>query len=120
MSPASRPPAVDDGSELLGTGTILSVAGQDVEFFTIGQLAAAINRKAVTLRAWEASGVIPRSGYTTKARDPRGKRRLYTRAQCLGIIQLAKTHGLMEAGTKPPLQEFGSQVRALFAELRGR
>jgi len=116
--PASRPLAVEE--DLLGTGTIMRVRGREVEFFTIGQLAAALNRKAVTLRAWEAAGILPTSGYHTASKDPRGRRRLYTRDQCAGIIRLAKTHGVMEAGPRRPLAEFGRAVAELFTELKGR
>lgn len=116
--PASRPLAVEE--DLLGTGTVMVLRGQPVEFFTIGQLAAAINRKAVTLRAWEAGGILPTSGYHTPSKDPRGRRRLYTKAQCLGIIRLAKDHDVMEAGSRRPLHEFGRAVAELFTELKGR
>ena len=116
--PASRPLAVEE--DLLGTGTIMRVRGERVEFFTIGQLAAALNRKAVTLRAWEAAGILPTSGYHTASKDPRGRRRLYTRDQCAGIIRLAKEHNIMEAGARRPLDAFGQAVRELFTELKGR
>jgi hypothetical protein len=119
--PAPRPLAFEDFlGDGLGEGVWLPLRGEDVEFFTIGQLARAINRKAVTLRAWESAGVIPTSGYSTKADDPRGRRRLYTRAQCLGIIRLAKEHNIMEAGARRPLDAFGQAVRELFSELKGR
>ena len=116
--PAPRPLAVEE--DLLGKGTFMVLRGAETEMFTIGQLAAAINRKPVTIRAWEAAGVIPSSGYSTHAADPRGKRRLYTRAQCEAIIRLAKMHGVMEAGARRPLDAFGNDVRAAFAELRGK
>lgn len=115
--PASRPLAVEE--DLLGTGTFMVLRGQRVEFFTIGQLAAALNRKAVTLRAWEAAGILPTSGYHTMAKDPRGRRRLYTRAQCAGIIRLAKEMDVMEAGSRRPLHDFGKRVAELFTELKG-
>jgi hypothetical protein len=116
--PAPRPPAVEE--DVLGPGRIMVLRGEKVEFFTIGQLAAALSRKAVTLRAWEAAGILPTSGYHTPSSDPRGRRRLYTRAQCDGIIRLAKTYGVMEAGPRRPLAEFGRAVAELFTELKGR
>lgn len=115
--PASRPPAVTEN--LLGTGTIMIARGQEVEFFTIGRLAAALNRRAVTLRAWEAAGILPTSGYHTPSRDPRGRRRLYTRAQCEAIIRLAKELGVMEASSRRPLGEFGRRVASEFLSMKG-
>ena len=107
-------PVVDD---VLGPGTIYVVDGREVEFYMIGQLAAALGRKPGTLRKWEAEGILPPSGYLKPSHDPRGIRRLYTKQQVLGIIQVAKDTGVMYShGT---LAEFGSRVKELFDELRG-
>ncbi len=107
-------PVVDD---VLGPGTIYVVDGRDVEFYMIGQLAAALGRKPGTLRKWEAEGILPPSGYLKPSNDPRGIRRLYSRAQVLGIIQIAKDTGVMYShGT---LADFGRRVKALFDSLKG-
>lgn len=104
---------------MLADGTFLVLRGQPVEFFTIGQVARAIGRTATTLRAWEDKGVLPESGYKTQARDPRGVRRLYTRAQAEGVIRLAKECGVMDASSRRPLHDFKTKVWALFNELKG-
>lgn len=115
--PASRPSAVEE--DLLGTGTIMVLRGREVEFFTIGQVARAIGRKAGTLRAWEDKGVLPPSGYQKPSKDPRGIRRLYTRQQAEGIVRFAKECGVMDAGSRRPLDQFKAKVWALFNELKG-
>lgn len=111
-------PATGVEEDLLGAPLILVLHGRDTEFFTIGQVARAIGRRAGTLRAWEAKGVLPTSGYTKPSDDPRGRRRLYTRPQAEGIIRLAKTHQIMDAESRRPLDGFGKDVAELFAELR--
>src|ERR1700759_2548461 len=73
----AEPGLFDEAVELLGQSLTFVVNGEDMEFFMIGQVAAALGRSAVTLRRWEAQGIIPRSGYTKPSADPRGKRRLY-------------------------------------------
>ena len=115
--PAARPPAVEE--ELLGPGTVMTVRGREVEFYTIGQVARAINRRSGTLRTWELNGVIPPSGYVKRGRDQRGDRRLYSRAQATGIIRLAKECGVMDADSRRPLHDFKDKVWALFNELKG-
>lgn len=115
--PASRPSAVEE--DPLGTPVILVLKGRDTEFFTIGQVAGAIDRKAGTLRGWEASGILPTSGYAKPSKDPRGRRRLYTRAQAMGIVRIARELGIASSASRVPLDEFGKRVAALFTELKG-
>jgi hypothetical protein len=111
-------PAAEAAEDPLGTPLILVLRGRDTEFFTIGQVAGAIGRKAGTLRAWENKGIIPTSGYTKPSNDPRGRRRLYTRQQAEGMVRLAKEHHVMDADSRRPLDAFSRDVIALFAELR--
>lgn len=94
------------------------LAGRRVEFFTIGQVARAIGRKSGTLRAWEDRGILPESGYVKRGKDPRGDRRLYTRAQAEVIVRLAKACGIMDAESRRPLHNFKSWVWAAFNELK--
>ena len=114
--PASRPSAVEEDE--LGEGEFMTLRGQRVEFFTIGQVARAIGRKSGTLRAWEDRAVIPESGYVKRGKDVRGDRRLYTRAQAEGLIRLAKECGVMDAGSRRPLHDFKAKVWALFNQLK--
>lgn len=115
------PDDVPDVPEL-GTGRMLLVSGLEVEFFSIGQLAAALNRQPVTIRAWENEGVLPTSGWTKpgRDRDPRGRRRLWTRPQVEGIWRIARDEGVLEPGPRINIlkTQFTTRVRALFEELR--
>jgi hypothetical protein len=68
---------------------IYNVGGKDVEFFTVGELAKALNREPGTIRKWENTGIIPKTFYSSPSEDPRGKRRLYTRLMIEGIVKIA-------------------------------
>lgn len=116
--PSAPAAGVDEEPASLGKPLILVLRGTDTEFFTIGQVAGALGRKAGTLRAWENKGIIPTSGYTKPSPDPRGRRRLYTRQQAEGMVRLAKTHRVMDADSRRPLDAFSRDVIALFTELR--
>lgn len=103
------------------TPRIYDVNGQTVEFFTIGQLAAALNRKPVTLRKWEAQGILPAATFQAPnpGKDPRARRRLYTRAQAEGIVRIAREEGLL--GDEPKRvgsTRFTERVRVHFDVLR--
>jgi len=47
------------------------VKGEERTFFTVGELAKALNRKPVTIRSWESRGWIPKANYRTPT--PRGQ-----------------------------------------------
>lgn len=106
----------------LGTGRTLLVQGLEVEFFSIGDLARVLNRQPVTIRAWENEGILPTSGWTKpgKDRDPRGRRRLWTRPQIEGIWRIAREEGVLDPGPRINIlkTKFPTRVKALFAELR--
>jgi hypothetical protein len=72
------------------------VNGKEQEFFSIGQLGKALgNRSPVTIRKWERDGILPKSPYTKPSQDPRGRRRMYTRAMVEGLIEIAKQEGVL-------------------------
>ncbi len=67
---------------------MMKVNGVDRQFFTVGELAKALNRRPVTIRMWESKGWIPKAKYRTpapKAEQIPGKalkgRRLYSLEQ---------------------------------------
>lgn len=74
----------------------LMVDGVEHEFFTIGALAQALNRRPVTIRSWEAKGVMPKARF----RDRRS-RRVYSRRQVEGLIQIAKEEGVLDFDVRP-------------------
>lgn len=81
--------------------TIYRVAGEDKEFYTIGELARAVGRKAVTIRKWEASGWIPKPTYRGSApsgpqlpNHPAKGRRLYSREQVEFLVRAVNSFSL--------------------------
>jgi hypothetical protein len=71
----------------------------ELEMFPIGSLAKALRRDSVTLRAWIRKGWLPKAQFQTKAVvGSRGNagRRLWTRAQIEGIVNIAKEEGLLK------------------------
>jgi hypothetical protein len=79
------------------TGKFYPVGNQQVELFTISQLAEALNREPVTVRGWEHKGFIPKATFSKpgKGGDVRGRRRLYSRAQVEALVSLAQEEGLL-------------------------
>ena len=79
------------------------VRGVKHEMFRVGALAKALGRDPVTIRAWMRKGWLPRNSYQTApvvgSRGDAG-RRLWTRRQIEGIVQVAKEEGLLD--DKPP------------------
>lgn len=98
-----------------------TVGGVETEFFTVGQLAQALGgRQSVTIRKWEREGVIPKSTYQATGRDgdPRGRRRLYSRAQVEGMVRIAQEEGVLVSHQKPIRStNFTARVVELFQRL---
>ena len=111
--------AVGDDPEWDAKPRVSDTADGPTEFFTLGQLAKALGRESVTIRKWEREGVIPKAQFQVPGRndDPRGRRRLYTRAQVEGIVRIAAEEGL-HANTRKPFAEtqFVERVRNLFRQ----
>lgn len=88
------------------------VKGEDTEFFTVSDLAAAVGRTARTIRHWESIGVIPKATF----RSPKPHRsalkevgdRLYSHAQIDVVIAAAKAEGVLDG--KPPSKAFTSRI----------
>jgi hypothetical protein len=94
--------------------------GVETEFFTVGHLAAAMNRKPLTIRQWERKGIIPKAVYQRAGRggSQHGRRRLYTRAQIEGMIQIAAEEGLLTNDRREIAStNFKPRVLALFRRL---
>lgn len=97
---------------------VYRVKGVLVDMFTIGQLAALLGRKAVSLRRWEAEGTIPLAPFTAPSDDPRGRRRLFSEAHVVGILKIAAEEGLLDDLTiKISETKFRPRVLELFKEL---
>lgn len=99
-------------------GTVYKINGEQVEMFTIGELAKAIERKPVTIRMWEAQGWIPKANYRTP--QPRGQqipdkatkgRRLYTRQQVVFLAEAVTMFNLSNKNS-PDWTRFRSHIKA--------
>lgn len=110
----------EDFSPFPFKGRVYIVRGQETEFFTVGQLAKALGRQAVTIRKWELNGIIPRATFQAPnpKKDDRARRRLYSRAQAEGIVRIAIEEGIVGPGSTPISRtRFTERVTELFKEL---
>lgn len=124
--PGKTPPKNRDSSkprrlaeeEMNGArGKIYRIKGEDVELFTVGELARAIGRRPVTVREWERRGWIPKPNYRTpapKAEQIPGKatkgRRLYTRDQVEFLVEAVSSFSLVNTN-HPDWPRFREHVR---------
>lgn len=79
-----------------GKPRMFNINGTSTEFFTVGQLAAALHRSPVTIRKWERLGYIPIAAFRTPGQVRQKARRLYSRAQLEIIVRIAAEEGLMD------------------------
>lgn len=114
------PPPAEEDDRWDRRPVIISVDGQDHEFFAIGALAAALNRKPVTIRKWITEGVIPAARYRTTGNTIKGSRRLWTRAQIEGMRRIAGEEGILAGGNGANVSgsQFTARVRELFRVLK--
>jgi hypothetical protein len=96
---------------------VYKVGGENMEFFTVGQLALALHRRPVTIRKWEQLGKFPKATYRSPSEHTQGVRRLYSRAQVEGVVQIAKAEGLFDSASVPISPKFTERVVALFTAL---
>ena len=104
------------------------IAGVKREFFTISHLAKALDYSVQSIRAWETQGLLPRTPFRSPrtvrpvagGRSDKGKR-LWTREQIMGIVRIAKKHGVIfpdrKGAKKPPTLGFSAEVADLFHHL---
>lgn len=98
---------------------LVTIKGEKTECFTVGHLARALDRMPGTIRKWEREGVIPKPTFRTRSDDPRGTRRLYTRAQVEGIVRIAAEEGVLVSHQKAIKDtRFTERVIALFMALK--
>lgn len=108
----------------LGKPRQLRVGTQVVDFYTVGTLALALNRKTVTIRKWEQEGIIPKAQYIRPSDDARGQRRLYTKDQIMGLRELARQEGILypsDGGKWSAVEQtkFRDRSAQLWKELEG-
>lgn len=66
-----------------------TLGGVETEVFTIGALAAALEKAIVTVRMWEDKGYIPNSPYRLRGKILQGKKVLGNRVYTRALIQVA-------------------------------
>ena len=78
---------------------VKTLGGQEVEVFTIGALAHALEKSIVSVRLWERKGYIPRAPYRLRAKTLKGQKtggnRVYTRALIESTIEEFSKRGLL-------------------------
>ena len=92
----------------------LRYKGVKTAFYSIGSLARALNREPVTIRKWEAAGVIPQPDFAA------GKIRLYTAQQIAGLRSIAEDEGILrETWHAVHTTRFSERARTLFKSAEG-
>jgi hypothetical protein len=95
------------------------VSGKEVEFFTIGAPAKALNKSVVTLRHWIKKGYFPQSNYRLPEKNGIAGRRLYTRPQIEALIAIATKHDIVD-GSRVDWSKhktFAREVREAWSQL---
>ena len=111
-------PGVDLGPEVRDSrGRAVTVGGQST--WLTGTLARMLNRQTKTLYDWLRKGIVKDTPYRMPGRsDPRGQRRLYTRAQITGLATIAYEEGVLyDLSRKLSETRFSERAWALFEEL---
>lgn len=98
--------------------TELLLRGDMVRFYAVGVLSEKLERLPPTIRKWERLGYIPPSDYRSPGRTKAGQRRLYTRAQIEGLVDIAREEGLLgESIRNVSATQFPQRAADLFKEL---
>jgi len=76
-----------------------TLKGEEVEVFTIGALAQALEKEIVTVRMWEKKGYIPAAPYRLRSKNLNGKKvggnRVYTRELIEIVLEEFSNRGLL-------------------------
>ena len=85
------PPKTIDENAWDANPVIKLLNGIETEFYPLGALANALQKKPVTVRLWERKGYIPQAPYRLKDKVLNGKNvkgpRVYTRAMIEAVIE---------------------------------
>lgn len=115
--PGKRPPVnrtapEPEGEQWDGRPRSYKVNGVDTPFYTIGDLAVAVNRTPRTIRHWERIGVIPPATFRSQKPHKSALKavgdRLYSHAQVLVVIAAAAATGVLDG--KPPTPDFTTRI----------
>lgn len=102
------------------------INGHEVEMYTVGALARAINKSVYSVRLYEKNGYLPSTPYRTPSRVTNGVtrtgRRLYTRDMVAAVVDVLAAQGLLNApridwGDYPDLPE---EIAKRWREIQSR
>lgn len=107
---------VDSWADLPHTDLLLD--GVSVRFYPVSVLAEKLERKPAAIRKWERLGYLPETPYRSPGRTKNGQRRLYTREQIEGLVELARQQGLIgDDNRNVSATDFPALAVTLFKEL---
>jgi len=76
-----------------------TLGGQEVEVFTIGSLAKALEKSIISIRSWEKKGYLPRAPYRLRSKTLNGQKvsgnRVYTRRLIEIAVEEFSKRGLL-------------------------
>jgi hypothetical protein len=85
----------EDANAWYASPTYHYLQGAYREFFAIGHLALALGRSTKTIYKWEQRGLFPRATFILNGSSRNGQRRLYTRQQITGVLEIALEEGVL-------------------------
>ena len=104
-------------------GKTYTIAGREVELFTISQMAKALRRQPVTIRKWERERKFPSATFSKPGAggDKRGRRRLYSREQVEAAVRIAAEEKILyDLHKQLSTTHFTAKVFAAFRELAAK
>jgi hypothetical protein len=92
--------------------------GRVVVLYSIGAVASALGRAAMTIRHWDQKQLIPTPEIRTDSSSHHGRKRIYTHEQVAGLRRIAVEEGLLkEKRVFMKRTRFTERAFALFREL---
>lgn len=88
-SPSKKSVKTVDNSAWDANPIIKSFKGKDLEMFTVGAFAQALDKKIVTIRLWERKGYIPFAPFRLRSKQLNGEKVNGNRAYTRELIEIA-------------------------------
>jgi hypothetical protein len=96
----------------------LTLRGVPTRFYGVRVLAEKLGRLPAAIRKWERHGYLPETPYRSPGLTTHGQRRMYTRAQIEGLVDIARDEGLLRARRHVGTTNFPARAAKLFEELK--
>lgn len=91
---------------------------KDEDYYSIGEMAAILDRRPATLRQWEREHRLPQE--LLPVRDENSARRYWHRSQIAGLREWMKEHANIGAGIQAALEARSIQVEELSKDAEQR